>query len=312
MRIFLGGSKGLVLYEDEELTQLHPDPLLSALRPSSARLIAGTESGAIVICEANGETHVVAKDLGQGVQALAMAGNGVLLAGIEPAGLWTSKDRGDTWSELGDFSGAPNSDRWTAPWGTPLVSTLAAHPKDPKTLFCGVEVGGMYRSRDAGKTWTDLDLPIADVHTIQVCPARHERVYVTTGGGGFCSDDEGHGWRAMGTGNRGQYTLGLAAHPSEADRVIISATPGPPPAWNGPAGAQCDIYLSTDAGRRFRTVVKGLPGVVHRKALVINSKVPSEIVFGTSAGQLFYSNDGGESFDEMATDLGELRTIVFA
>jgi hypothetical protein len=94
--------------------------------------------------------------------------------------------------------------------------------------------------------------------------------------------------------------------------VIISAAVGPPPTWKGNGGARCDIYLSTDCGRRFRTVVRNLPGGVHRKALMINSKVPSEIVFGTSMGDLYYSNDGGETFDLEASDLGDLRTVLFA
>lgn len=312
MRIFLGGSKGLVLYEDEELTQLHSDPLLSAVRANPGRLVAGTESGSILVYDGNGEVRVSAKDLGKGVQGLAVAPDGTIFAGLFPAAMWISTDQGETWDELENFVNAPNHDGWTAPWGIPLVSTIATHPKDPKTVFAGVEVGGIYRSRDAGKSWSDLGIPVSDIHAVQVCPAKPERVYVSTGEGCFCSDDEGFGWRQMGTGNKRQYVMGLAAHPSEADRVIISAAQGPPPTWRGPEGARCDIYLSTDAGRRFRTVVRGLEGGVHRKALVINSKVPSEIVFGTSTGQLFYSNDGGETFDEEATDLGNLKTIVFA
>lgn len=312
MRIFLGGSKGLVLYEDEELTALHPDPLLTAVRSGPGRLIAGSESGSILIYDSNGNAHVAAKDLGNGVEVLAMGANGALYAGVDPAGMWTSTDQGGTWTELDALGGAPGRQSWSAPFGEAIISTIAAHPKDPNTLFCGIEVGGVYRSRDAGQSWTKLDVPVEDIHSIQICPARPERVYVATGKGSFCSDDEGHGWRQMGTGNRSQYTLGLAAHPTEADRVIMSAAAGPPPTWKGPEGARCDIYLSTDSGRRFRTVVRGLPGGVHRKALVINSRVPSEIVFGTSTGQLFYSNDGGETFDEMATDLGDLRTIAFA
>lgn len=312
MRIFLGGSKGLVLYEDEELTQLHSDPLLSAVRANPGRLVAGTESGSILVYDGNGEVRVTAKDLGKGVQGLAVAPDGTIFAGLFPAAMWISTDQGETWDELENFANAPNHDGWSAPWGIPLVSTIATHPKDPKTVFAGVEVGGIYRSRDAGKSWSDLGIPVSDIHTVQVCPAKPERVYVSTGEGCFCSDDEGFGWRQMGTGNKRQYVMGLAAHPSEADRVIISAAQGPPPTWRGPEGARCDIYLSTDAGRRFRTVVRGLNGGVHRKALVINSKVPSEIVFGTSTGQLFYSNDGGETFDEEATDLGNLKTIVFA
>ncbi|HEX2054283.1 MAG TPA: hypothetical protein VHJ78_11240 [Actinomycetota bacterium] len=312
MRIFLGGSKGLVLYEDEELTQLSTEPILSAVRASPGRLVAGTESGSILVYDGNGEVRVAAKDLGKEVQGLALACDGAIFAGLLPAALWTSTDHGDSWEEVDAFNSAPNAESWSAPWGTPLVSALAGHPKDPGILFAGVEVGGIYRSRDAGRSWTDLGLPSDDIHSIQVCPAKPERVYVTTGDGGFCSDDEGFLWRQMGTANKRQYTMGLAAHPSEADRVILSAAQGPPPTWSGPEGARCDIYLSTDAGRRFRTVVRNLEGGVHRKALVINSKVPSEIVFGTSTGHLFYSNDGGESFDEEASDLGNLRTIVFA
>lgn len=312
MRIFLGGSKGLVLYEDQELTQLHGDPLLSAAKPNAGRLVAGTETGAILLYDGNGDVRVAAKDLGRAVHGLAVAADGTMFAGLIPAAVWVSRDQGDSWEESEGFGRAPGRDAWTAPWGTPLVSAIATHPKDPNTVYAGVEVGGMYRSRDAGGSWTDLGLPCADVHSIQVCPAKPERVYVTTGEGSFCSDDEGFGWRLMGPGNRRQYTMGLAAHPSEADRVIVSASQGPPPGWDGPEGARCDIYLSTDAGRRFRVVARGLKGAVHRNALVINAKVPSEIVFGTSTGQLFYSNDGGETFDEEASDLGDLRTIVFA
>lgn len=312
MRLFLGGSNGLVLYEDEELTKLHSQRVLSAVRLAPGRLAAGCDDGSVLVWDGNGEARVVARDLGRTVQGLAAGGDGRLVAGVLPAGVLVSKDTGKTWKPLEGFAEAPNHEEWTAPWGTPLVSAIGIHPKNPKIMYCGVEVGGVYRTQDGGKSWLDLKIPVTDVHSIQICPARQERVYVTTGQGCFCTDDEGMAWRQMGPLNSRQYTMGLAAHPSEADRVIISAAAGPPPTWNGSGGAKCDIYLSTDSGRRFRTVVKGLAGGVHRNALVINVKVPSEIVFGTSTGELYYSNDGGETFDLAAENLGDLRTIVFA
>src|SRR5688572_5168599 len=143
MRIFLGGSKGLVLYEDEELTQIHSESLLCAVRPSSTRLLTGTESGSIVVCEGNGDSHVAIKDLGQGVQSLAISSNGTIYAGLIPAGLWMSKDQGETWSEVPSLAQAPGHEAWSAPWGIPLLSCIATHPKDAKTIFCGVEVGGI-------------------------------------------------------------------------------------------------------------------------------------------------------------------------
>jgi photosystem II stability/assembly factor-like uncharacterized protein len=311
MRLFLGGSSGLLLYEDGDLTELSDQPVECLTQPKKGRVVAGTEHGSILVWEGNG-TRISAKDLGDGVHSLATGPRGQIFAGTIPAAAWVSKDLGETWSELPSFSEAPGAGDWTAPWGTPIASTIATHPKDGRTVYYGVEVGGVYRTRDGGKKWFDLGIPGADVHAIQVSPAKHERVYATTGEGSFCSDDGGYNWRPMGAGNRRQYTMGLAAHPLEVDRVIISAASGPPPTWNGRAGARCDIYLSTDSGRRFRTVAKDLKGGVQRKALVINPKVPSEVAFATSTGEVFYSNDGGESFHSETSKLGDLKAIAFA
>lgn len=311
MRLFIGGNKGLVLYEDEEITTLSEESILCLKKLSLGSVFAGTETGKVLSWDGNGDARVLAKDLGDEVHCLESASDGNIFAGSMPARGWLSRDKGESWSELTSFVTAPNSESWTAPWGIPLTSTIAGHPKDARTVYFGVEVGGIYRSRDGGKKFFDLGLPAADVHGAQVSPAKHERIYVSTSAGAFCSDDEGFNWRQMGLNNRRQYTMGLAAHPVEADRVIISAANGPPPSWKR-SGAGCDVYLSTDAGRRFRTVAKDLKGGVQRKALVINPKVPSEIVFGTSTGDLHYSNDGGENFDRVFSKLGDIQAIAFA
>lgn len=311
MRIFIGGSSGMVLYEDEDVTRLHTEPVECLAKAGASKVIAGTDSGSIIVWEGNGDARFAAKDLGDAVHGLAVDAAGNVFAGTMPAAAWISKDSGETWKQLPAFSEAPNSQDWTAPWGQPTLPAIATHPKDRKTVFMGVEVGGIYRTRDSGKKWFDLEIPVPDVHSIQISPAKHDRIYVTTGEGAFCSDDDGFSWRPMGLNNQRQYTMGLAAHPTEADRVIISAAAGPPPSW-GKGGAKCDVYLSTDSGKRFRTVKKGLKAAVQRRALIINPKVPSEIVFGTAAGELYYSNDGGESFDMVASKLGDIKALVFA
>lgn len=317
MRLFMGGSNGLVLYEDGDVTRITAEAVTCLVRAAGTRFVAGTECGSILAFEGSGDVAPSAKDLGRAVTALAVLAGGALMAGTTPPGVWGSKDAGLTWKELPPMSGAPGSDGWKADSGAPVVTALAAPPKDARTIYAGVAVGGVYRSRDGGKRWFDLEVPGDDVHSIQVAPPRAERVYVTTGfgvggRGAFCSDDEGFNWRRMGEANSRQYTMGLAAHPTEPDRVIISAATGPPSAWKGRAGAACDVYLSTDAGRRFRKVVGNLKGGVRRRALVINPKVPSEVVFGTSTGELWYSSDGGESFDRVGEGLGDLGVVAFA
>jgi len=322
MRMFLGGSDGLSLYEDGDVTALPGESVLCLVRTAGGDVLAGTRGGRVLQWNGGGEARVLAKDLGEAVTSLALARNGRLIAGCLPAGAWRSKDVGESWTEIKSLAACQGSEAWSAAIGpdagapgAAAVSAVGTHHKDARTIFVGIQVGGVYRSRDAGKSWYNLGLPCADIQSIQLSAARPERVFVTTGGGdegegAFCSDDEGISWRRMGEANRRQYTMGLAAHPTEPDRVIMSATNGPQTTWK--SAAHCDVYLSTDSGRRFRTVVKDLKGGVRRRALVINPRVPSEAAFGTSTGELWYSNDGGESFDRVAEGLPDLHAVAFA
>lgn len=347
MRLFLGSPGGLALFEDGEVTPLASQGVLCAVRLADGTVLAGTEGGSILSWAGAGETRVLAKDIGDAVTSLALAKNGRLVAGCRPAGLWRSKDLGESWSAVASLANSPDADQWTGDGnGTrAAVSAVGSHHKDAKTIYVGIDAGGIYRSRDSGKTWYNLGLPCSEVQSIQLSAARPERVFVTTGAGlgegaaaasadggkgsgsdearaggksglpgvgcgAFCSDDEGISWRPIGESNRRQYTMGLAAHPTEPDRVILSASSGPPQGWK--SHAHCDVYLSTDSGRRFRTVVKDLKGGVRRRALVINPRVPSEAAFGTSTGELWYSNDGGESFDTVGEGLPPLLAVAFA
>jgi hypothetical protein len=323
MRMFLGGSKGFSLYEDGDVTQASGQGVLCLVRTADGGVLAGTVGGQVLGWSGVGDARVLAKDLGDAVTSLALARSGRLIAGCLPVGAWRSKDVGESWTPIRTLAGSPGAESWTGgdgaaalPASAAAVTAVGTHHKDSKTIYVGIQVGGVYRSRDGGKSWYNLGLPCPDVHSIQLSAAKPERVFVTTGGGtdgcggAFCSDDEGISWRQMGEANRCQYTMGLAAHPTEPDRVILSAACGTPSTWK--SNASCDLYLSTDSGRRFRTVVKDLKGGVRRRGLVINPRVPSEAAFGTTTGELWYSNDGGESFDLVAEDLGDLHAVAFA
>jgi hypothetical protein len=321
--MFLGGSKGMSLYEDGDVTRAFGQGVLCLVRTADGGVLAGTADGQVLAWSGLGDASILAKDLGDAVTSLALARSGRLIAGCLPAGAWWSKDVGLSWTPIKTLAGSPGSESWVGgdgagprPTTAAAVTAVGTHHKDSKTIYVGIQVGGVYRSRDGGKSWYNLGLPCPDVHSIQLSAAKPERVFVTTGGGtngnggAFCSDDEGISWRQMGDANRRQYTMGLAAHPTEPDRVILSAAGGSPSTWK--SNAHCDLYLSTDSGRRFRTVVKDLKGGVRRRGLVINPRVPSEAAFGTTTGELWYSNDGGESFDLVAEALGDLHAVAFA
>jgi len=71
-----------------------------------------------------------------------------LESGGPGSGIWKSTDGGDHWSELTRNPGLPKG-----PIG---INSVAVSPSNPDNLYAIVEAaeGGMFRSRDGGKTWT--------------------------------------------------------------------------------------------------------------------------------------------------------------
>jgi len=67
------------------------------------------------------------------------------------SGIWKSTDGGDNWSELTTAPGLPR--------GTIGISGVSVSPSNPDNVWAIVEAedGGVFRSRDAGKTWNRVN-----------------------------------------------------------------------------------------------------------------------------------------------------------
>jgi BNR/Asp-box repeat len=114
---------------------------------------------------------------------------------------------------------------------------------------------GLYKSTDAGQTWTQLTghgLPDKPGRVgIAVSPSRPQRVFAlvdATNGGLYRSDDGGANWTLMSGDRRiwqrGWYFGGVTVDPVNADVVYVCNTA---------------MYRSDDGGRTF-VPVKGAPG----------------------------------------------------
>src|SRR5258708_17301314 len=118
-------------------------------------------------------------------------------------GVWKTTDFGNTWTPIFDEAGSSGS-----------VGAIAVAPSDLNVIYVGSGEGlqrpdlavgdGMYKSRDAGKTWTHLGLRDAQQITAIVVDAKNaERVYVAVQGhpygpnaerGVFRSSNGGQSW----------------------------------------------------------------------------------------------------------------------
>jgi photosystem II stability/assembly factor-like uncharacterized protein len=147
--------------------------------------------------------------------------------------------------------------------------------------------GGLFKSTDGGRTWTDIAGPGFPAKPgrigLAVAPGRPDRVYamVDAGKGGlYRSDDGGATWSQTSDDKRiwgrGWYFGGVAVEPRDADVVYACNTA---------------LYRSTDAGHTF-VPVKGAPGGDDYHELWIDPDRPERRILGTDQGAVVSLNGG--------------------
>ncbi|HEY2798124.1 MAG TPA: hypothetical protein VGK26_09565 [Thermoanaerobaculia bacterium] len=124
-------------------------------------------------------------------------------------GIFKTTDAGATWDSLNDSMRA--------------VRTLVVDPSAPSILYAAVSAppgeGGVYKSVDGGATFgrSNAGLVVADNAGPLVADAQHPgRLFVSTRGGVYQSDDFGASWRGIDEGLLDYFVFDLAIDPSGA------------------------------------------------------------------------------------------------
>lgn len=226
--------------------------------------------------------------------------DGAIYAGTEPSKLFVSRDEGATWRELKALQEIPSRPNWSfppRPW-TSHVRAIAPHPRDPRLLLAGIELGGVMRSEDGGATWSD-HRPGAqkDVHALAWHPTETERAYEAGGGGAAWSRDGGLTWQAADEGRDRHYTWGLAVDPGAADCWYVSANPGARLAHYGEQSAEAHIYRWRGNGP-WQVLDGGLPQPLDSFPYTLAAD--SRFLFaGLGDGRIYGSDDQGDHWEQL-------------
>ena len=235
----------------------------------------------------------------------------VFYVGAVDGGVWKSTDYGRTWHPI--FDKEP----------TQSIGAIAVAPSDPKIIYVAsgeglqrpdLSVGdGIYKSTDAGKTWTHLGLRDSQqIPAIAVDPHNPNIVFAAALGhpygpsterGIFRSTDGGQTWRKVLyiNGNTGGDDVEIdSQNPDVVYATLWEARQGPWEDNNAYGGTDGGIFKSTDGGNTWHKLTKGLPKGLVQAYVAIAPSEPSRL-YATTATNL----EGGY---QTGHDLGIYRS----
>ncbi len=285
------------------------------------RVYAGTQADGILVSQDSGKTWQSAGLRGIPVKSLAVSPRQpqTIFAGCKPVSLYVSTDGAESWKE---YEGLRRARRWwwfspaDPPGWSPYVMALTISPTNPEVIMAGIELGGVLRSQDGGRTWSQHRRgAVLDCHSLKFHPTNGRWVYEGGGGGAAVSQDGGLTWRKPKDGLGKRYGWMVAADPHRPEVWYLSASPMPnllraefnPPAHvDGKANAT--IYRSV-AGASWESLTGGLPEPLDYMAyaLITDPKESGHLYAGLSNGDVWHTADYGDSWQQLPFNLGGIH-----
>lgn len=248
----------------------------------------------------------------------------VFYIGQVDGGVWKSEDYGRTWRPI--FDGEP----------TQSIGAIAVAPSDPNIIYVAsgeglhrpdLSVGdGIYKSIDAGRTWTHLGLPDSQqIPALVVDPRDPNRVFAAVLGhpygpneqrGIFRSLDGGKTWKKVLYKDEKTGGSDVAIDPQNPNIVYASLWESRLGPWeddNQYDGTGGGLFKSTDGGNTWHKLTKGLPADLVQINVAIAASNPNRLyatistthVGGYASGVglgVYRSDDAGESWYKATDD----------
>jgi photosystem II stability/assembly factor-like uncharacterized protein len=257
----------------------------------------------------------------QGVQIWSImpdaADSHLVFAGGSPVSVYRSEDGGQSWTRMPDPA---MTDRAKMPFAC-RVMRFAANPRKSGEIYAALEVNGVMRSTDAGESWTDCsgglirhaenepqlrskivsdteNEGMLDAHAVCSSPAAPDAVVAAVRMGLFRSEDHGATWQNMQVGQFSPFTYARDIRVSPQQPTTLYAC-------LSVAASSKDggLFRSRDLGKTWERFDKVQPhGTLMSVAL--HQADPDQVYVAARYGEVFGTQDGGATWDEMPLPAG--------
>jgi len=256
---------------------------LSADPSNPSRILLGTSAGQIYQSEDSGKTWQRFVRIGKGNDYVV---DHIIFDPHQPGTIyvaaWTleheggsvfkTTDDGHTWQPLSGMEGKS-------------IRAVAIAPSDPNTLVAGA-LDGIYRSRNAGETWTRISpessAEIKNIESIAIDPNDPEMIYAGTWHLPWKTTDGGRSWHNIKNGVIDDSDVfSIIIDPKQPQVVYASACSG--------------IYKSESAGELFQKI-QGIPFSARRTRVLKQDPENRDVVYAGTTEGLFKTSDAGKTW----------------
>jgi photosystem II stability/assembly factor-like uncharacterized protein len=241
-------------------------------------------------------------------------------------GVWKTTNYGESWSNVSDGFFAVGS-----------IGSIAVAESNADIVYVGtgsdairsnVSIGrGMYRSSDAGKTWTMVGLEKAgQLGAIEIHPQNPDIVFVAALGnpfgrgaerGVYRTRDGGRTWQKVLFVSDSTGAVDLAMNARNPDEVYASLWRAERKPWTIISGArEGGIYKTNDGGETWTHLTNGLPGGLRGKSSVTVSRSNPNVVYVLieapgDEGGVYRSDDAGATWRQTSRATGGILNRPF-
>jgi hypothetical protein len=351
MKLYVGTKKGLFVVEDGRIGAPHflGDPVSMVLPAPDGALYAALNLGHFGVKlhrsddGAKSWVEVAApeyppqpepstdKTPWKLVQLWSLESDGSRLwAGTIPGGLFTSSDRGASWRLVEGLWNRPERLEWGGGgYDHPGIHSIAIDPRDPQRVIVAVSTGGAWQTSDGGKSWAiaargmyaeympperKFDQIVQDIHRLVQCAARPDVMWAQHHNGVFRSTDGAQNWQEVTAIRPSKFGFAVAVHPKNPDTAWF--VPAVKDECRVPVDAKLVVARTRDGGKSFEMLRKGLPqehayDLVYRHCLDVDASGRA-LAFGSTTGGLWLSEDQGDSWGCLSTQLPPIHCVRFA